>query len=317
MTSTYQPTSDVQEGHDGEQAVVIHTSPVESAPMTENPASVDKATPAPTTRASFWELDHKPGATFVVFLASLVLLIQTSIDCTPTSQCTDYYAWGLSVAVLSLSFSLLLFLLFTFRNDVQASGDPKLEHRLLAAFLFILWIPGAGILTFKTPYVLTGNAYFACWLAFIASGYLFFQSFNIKFPFEALGYDLLKVCLFLILLASVIELTQASLECPPHQSCTRKQAWALAVGIMSTVISFVTLLISVIRKGLPTSVLKIVSLLLFMIWIPGAGVLTFSAPFRETGNAYFACWGAFLSSGNFFYLAWFTKADDSQVKPAV
>jgi len=186
---------------------------------------------------------------------------------------------------------------------------------MLATLLFAFWIPGAGILTFKNPYLVTGNAYFACWLAFVASAYLFFQSFNLKFPFAALGHDMAKVCLFLILLASVVELTQASIDCPPEHHCSGKQKWALTVGIMSSIISLCTLLFAMARGGLPSQLLKFVSILLFAIWIPGAGVLTFSGPFRDTGNAYFACWGAFLASGNLFYLGCFTRADDSQVKP--
>jgi len=262
----------------------------------------------PIDRSTVWWQNAKPGAAFILFLASLVLLIQTSIDCTPTSDCKNYFAWGLSCAVLSITFSLLLFFFLVRRGEAIDNKGAAL-YKVLVTLLFAIWIPGAGVLTFKSPYVVTSNAYFACWLAFISSGYLFAAFWNIKFPWAAFQ-DTPRTCLWVLLLASVIELTAASIDCPPHNSCTGRAAWALSVGIMSTVISFFTLVLYMLQPTLHKAVLKLVGLLLFAMWIPGAGVLTFDGPYRTTGNAYFACWGAFLSSGYLFYICLFPQSED-------
>jgi hypothetical protein len=304
----------MEEPHEGEHHPVVIHSPPEKSPEQAQFATTrpHEEMAKPVDKSTVWWQNAKPGAAFVLFLASLVLLIQTSIDCTPTDNCTKYYAWGLSCAVLSLTFSLFLFLLLARRGEAYDAKGAAL-YKVLVTLLFAIWIPGAGVLTFKSPYVLTGNAYFACWLGFVASGYLFAAFWNIKFPWEAFQ-DTPRVCLWCILLASVVELTQAAIDCPPDQDCTGRPAWALAVGIMSTVISFVTLVVYMLQPTLNKVVLKIVGLLLFAMWIPGAGILTFDGPYTVTGNAYFACWGAFLSSGYLFYICLFPQPEE--VTPA-
>jgi len=201
------------------------------------------------------------------------------------------------------------------RNDYPAHRSPIL-HMVLATLLFAIWIAGAGILTFYSPYFTPGNAYFACWLGFISSAYLWFQVFHHHVPFNTLTFDAPRIVLFLLLLASVIELVQASLNCPARDGgCNnRYQAWALAVGIISTVITFICLIIAIARKFLPNILFKIVAILLFAMWIPGAGVLTYGGgPFNQLGNAYFACWAAFLTSGYLFYLAFFSRWEGADV----
>jgi len=320
MSSDPQATDKMmgEEPHETEHhPVVIHSPPEKSPEQTHDKFAIgqkphEAELAKPVDRNAVWWQNAKPGAAFVLFLASLVLLIQTSIDCTPTSDCKDYFAWGLACAVLSITFSLLLFLLLVRRGEAYDNKGIAV-YKFLVTLLFAIWIPGAGVLTFRSPYVTTGNAYFACWLAFVASGYLFAAFWNIKFPWGAFQ-DTPRVCLWCVLLASVIELTASSIYCPPDQDCTGRRAWALAVGIMSTSISFLTLVWYMLQPTLHKGVLKVVGLLLFAMWIPGAGILTFDAPYRETGNAYFACWGAFLSSGYLFYICLFPQPED--VTPA-
>lgn len=311
--------------------VVIHPSPGGTVEGTQPRAGVETQTYVTDKKGepNLWLHDHRAGTAFVVFLASLVLFVQAGKDCTPRSGCTTYYAWGLSVAVLSTFFSLVLFFLLTLayhrdrtteesaRNDQNypAIQSPIL-HRLLATLLFALWIPGAGILTFYAPYVFPGNAYYACWLGFISSAYLFFQVWHYYVPLNTLTYDAPRIVLWLLLLASIIELVQASLDCPARNGgCpTKELKWALAVGIISTLLTFISLIIAIVRKFLPNILLKIMALLLFAMWIPGAGVLTYGGgPFSFLGNAYYACWAAFLTSGYLFYLAFFSRYETADI----
>jgi len=331
MTSAYPAGSTQQPADPHEHPVVIHPSPGPHEPH----QATDTTPKVGQKGVAFWNLDHRPGTTMVLFLASLVLLIQTCMDCTPVANCTKYFAWGLSVAVVSTTLSMLLFFLLTLRGDYQEDAQygpvegtapirkTRPEHIFLVVLLWCIWLPGTGLLTFISPYTLLGNAYIACWLGFITSSYLLLQTVHHNFAWaHSLGHDVARVALFLIMLASVIELVQASLSCPPLKpnsgggGCdTRLQRWALATGIASSVFAFCTLLIAFFRKSIPPFVLKIVAILLFAWWIPAAGTLTWMDPFTLPGNAYFACWAAYLASGYLFYAALFTRTEEAHVKP--
>jgi len=211
---------------------------------------------------------------------------------------------GYQLLSCQVFFNLVLFFLLTLRRGGGEVEDaPRPEHRVLSTLLFAIWIAGAGVLTFISPYTVVGNAYIACWLGFIASGYLFFVALHTHTQFNVLNYDTPRMVFFLLLLASVVELTQASLDCPPNGGCSGAEtAWSLSVGLISTVIAFVCICIAMIRKYLPNILFKIVATLLFAMWICGAGVLTYGGgPFDYVGNAYFACWGAYLTSGYLFF----------------
>jgi len=69
----------------------------------------------------------------------------------------EVVAWICSVVSLLLS---LLVVVLTPEEDV-------LKWIVLA--MLVIWAVGVGFLTFDGPYVLTGNAYFACWGALIVS----------------------------------------------------------------------------------------------------------------------------------------------------
>lgn len=52
----------------------------------------------------------------------------------------------------------------------------------IAVFLFLWWIPGAGIGTFRDPFQDTGNGYFASWAALIFSLQLAANNFGALAP---------------------------------------------------------------------------------------------------------------------------------------
>ena len=116
--------------------------------------------------------------------------------------------------------------------------------------------------------------------------------------------------LLILLLASIIEfIAVLMLE---HREHYANNEWALACGIVSTVL---TVVIFVVQHYKPESLMKVLfslpkfgevtlevltAFFLFVWWCVGAGIITFQGPFGMTGNGYFACWAALFGAGAFF-----------------
>eukprot|EP00195_Chlamydomonas_chlamydogama_P007672 CAMPEP_0202912154 /NCGR_PEP_ID=MMETSP1392-20130828/56947_1 /ASSEMBLY_ACC=CAM_ASM_000868 /TAXON_ID=225041 /ORGANISM="Chlamydomonas chlamydogama, Strain SAG 11-48b" /LENGTH=139 /DNA_ID=CAMNT_0049602955 /DNA_START=50 /DNA_END=469 /DNA_ORIENTATION=+ len=101
---------------------------------------------------------------YYIFAASVVQLIAAAIVCDERSECKDYEAYAVAVGAISTAFTLVQALLLVFNGGVANKIAPW-----LSLFLVLWWIPGAGIGTFKSPFVITGNGYFASWAAFLFS----------------------------------------------------------------------------------------------------------------------------------------------------
>ena len=78
--------------------------------------------------------------------------------------------------------------------------------------------------------------------------------------------------------------------------CEGNVAWGVALGAISTAVSFVFL----VMPRLPFR--WVAALILFPMWVVGVGVLTFDSPFRVTSNGYFGSWVAFFSSVIWFFV---------------
>ena len=72
------------------------------------------------------------------------------------------------------------------------------------------------------------------------------------------------------------------------------------MGAISVGLKLIHALVASFKPTLADKWAPYLSTLLLLMWIPGAGVLTFRAPFLTTGNGYFASWAAFLASLVFF-----------------
>ena len=106
---------------------------------------------------------------FFIGLASLVLFFE-SVDNVgngegETRRLNDY---AFSVAIISLAFSVVLLLIELGSPGFLQKGKTGLA---CAACFTIWWIPGAGVLTFKGPFIGTGNGYFSSWAGLIFSAY--------------------------------------------------------------------------------------------------------------------------------------------------
>ncbi|CAN0223538.1 unnamed protein product [Ectocarpus sp. 12 AP-2014] len=74
-------------------------------------------------------------------------------------------AWAIFCGLISSFVSGILAFL-------QARGKGDMIHKFqkfIALFFFLWWTLGAGIGTFKGPFTISGNGYFAGWIAFAAS----------------------------------------------------------------------------------------------------------------------------------------------------
>uniref|UniRef100_A0A0G4I317 Uncharacterized protein n=1 Tax=Chromera velia CCMP2878 TaxID=1169474 RepID=A0A0G4I317_9ALVE len=122
--------------------------------------------------------------------------------------------------------------------------------------------------------------------------------------------------LIMILAASAIELTAASINCDnlaKVNMCSNEAAYAVAVGCVSVVCVLLQLILNRAAKNAAPKVEPWMSVFLIIWWIPGASVLTFRSPFVVAGNGYFASWAAVLFAGNFFRLSGLRKLFPSGV----
>jgi len=74
------------------------------------------------------------------------------------------------------------------------------------------------------------------------------------------------------------------------------RAYAIAVTVLSLVLSLSYLFLTILKEIIYTTYGKHMTHLLFIWNFTGASFLTFSSPFTTTGNGYFAAWGCVAAS---------------------
>jgi len=106
----------------------------------------------------------------------------------------------------------------------------------------------------------------------------------------------------LIFAASIIVLVSAARACAGKKVCEYGDAsinYAIAVGVVSMIISGGYILATKYRSSFATSFAPYVSIFLLIWWGFGATITTFNEPFWNVGNGYFASWLGFTMSGSF------------------
>jgi len=96
-----------------------------------------------------------------VLFAGLILLAQAAKDCDDHADCKKEMGWG--VACGCLAFVVAAVLIFA-RQFL-----PEIGLKIAVVFQFLLWAAGWGVLTFRAPYTLVGNGYFALIIGFVLS----------------------------------------------------------------------------------------------------------------------------------------------------
>jgi len=114
------------------------------------------------------------------------------------------------------------------------------------------------------------------------------------------AYKTENVCTALvggILIASCIELAQAAEDCDKFNECDEDEyAYAVAVGSVSLILCVLHFILYNFCPGMIANFNKYIPIFFFLWWAIGTIVMTFDKPFPDTGNGYFACWGAAILS---------------------
>jgi len=100
-----------------------------------------------------------------------------------------------------------------------------------------------------------------------------------------------------ILIASCIELAQAAEDCDKVDMCNEDEyAYAVSVGCISLFLCLLYFILYNFCFGMIGNYNRYVPIFFFLWWAIGTVVMTFDKPFSDTGNGYFACWGAAILS---------------------
>jgi len=106
------------------------------------------------------------------------------------------------------------------------------------------------------------------------------------------------ICVVIICGCSFVVLCQAAVECGGSYSddCSDLFGYTVAVGVISFIISLLALLWSYCGRRSFEQFSPVVAIFFMTWWGLGTAVSTFSDPFSDAGNGYFAAWGAFIAS---------------------
>lgn len=97
---------------------------------------------------------------------------------------------------------------------------------------------------------------------------------------------------------SLVVLIQAAVECSGELSegCQNEFLYTVVLGVISLVLSTLCIFWGQCAETSFRQFSPIVAIFFLIWWGLGTGVSTFSAPFANSGNGYFASWGAFIAS---------------------
>eukprot|EP00457_Paulinella_chromatophora_P010726 gb/GEZN01010838.1/.p1 GENE.gb/GEZN01010838.1/~~gb/GEZN01010838.1/.p1 ORF type:complete len:325 (+),score=28.20 gb/GEZN01010838.1/:121-1095(+) len=243
-----------------------------------------------------------------VLLSSFVLMIQSSMDCDQRNKTCKKVCKGIKICLdncpgcgqsnypIAIALSVVSILicgaviLFTF-------GGPRQDQTMkIVSFLLLgIWLAGVGILTFDAPYLgaFSANGYFATWAAFLASFIIFLRVWAMRIYSRS---DAVAV----LFLGSLVMLIQTAMDCD-NSACNGNLILGVMASVVSTVLSGLILAMSSMEQAIHQSLMTVAAVLCFMLWVATAGLLTFDAPYTFAGNAYFACWICFLTSGAWFF----------------
>lgn len=280
-------SSDENEQSSG--AVVREDGPVadeEGAP-TQNqtsPADIVEATKA-------WSQVAK---SFMFVEVSSLVLMFSCIGAWGPGRSSEL-AYALSVSVISLAACLAIQ-----TGEFLRPGLLERVEKPVSLSLFVWWVVGTGVITFRAPFPVVGNGYFSSW-----AGLIFTSHWALSIDTERFNQlDKGRKILFGFIVASAVEM----FACMPFLISgvfVGQSAWGLTAGFISLV---VCVALFKLHDELDARMAKVTAVVLFTIWAVVAGVCTFDGPFRLAGNGYFASWGGFCLST--FYLQHIVARED-------
>lgn len=105
---------------------------------------------------------HSMRSPLLLLIVSSAVVMGAAIGpCSPSSACTSYNAFAVSLGTISLIICLVLFF--------AAPRAPANVNKVFGTFLLLWWVVGFCVVTFGGPFVSPGNGYFASAASVLAS----------------------------------------------------------------------------------------------------------------------------------------------------
>jgi len=234
-------------------------------------------------------------------VAAVVLILAVSALPPQTTTCWGYaLAVGIVSAAVSLVAALLLEnlagrvpLLPLPPSVAAASGAAALTlNGLLATFLFLWWGVGTGILTIHGPFLSTGNGYFSAWLGFGFS----LLGIGLSLSRTKAAATSGRATLAVLAICSLVIVATAS----PHIADDAKHRTQATTAVVVACTTLVRILVDLFlaQHGASCGALleKVRAAATFLAWTLLASWTSFTGPFAETGNGFFAAWAGVLCS---------------------
>eukprot|EP01060_Flectonema_neradi_P004666 TRINITY_DN1303_c0_g1_i3.p1 TRINITY_DN1303_c0_g1~~TRINITY_DN1303_c0_g1_i3.p1 ORF type:complete len:346 (+),score=43.22 TRINITY_DN1303_c0_g1_i3:74-1111(+) len=216
-------------------------------------------------------------------IASLVVMIEAARECDRGSSCDGYKGWAVACSVISLAVAMGIGAAF------KLGTYPEQYHPGSAVFFTIWWGVGTGCMTFKEPFPIPGNAYFAAWGALIISVNLCMRL--VPKIAEQAGKVAGKRDICWTLMASIVVFIQA-LSCSGSNCGAKEWVWVF-VFICQCVAIVLCLLSLFLSDKIPAQPFAIVLICVCTFgWILG----TFGGPFAIVGNGYIGLTVSFIAS---------------------
>lgn len=195
--------------------------------------------------------------------------------------------YALSVPAISIVLSAYGVGLTVFREDLYGQYGQHLAHALFA------WnFAGACFLTFSSPFTTTGNGYFAAWACFASSAMTMgLTSDVIMERVQGLGPVMGLCASSFVVIFALIDYIGYDVD----DYVRSESIYAMVVSVLTLILCGGLLYFK--RQAGKESLTKKENLIQLAIisvvsvaWVVLACWVTFSGPFYNTGNGYFASW---------------------------
>merc|ERR1711920_335220 len=213
-----------------------------------------------------------------LLLGSIVVLVAATYE----RHVNDVWSWW-AVICSAVSVLITVVLAVSMGSDRGSSIGSYLPS--LSLFLAIWWAFGTGFMTFRSPFVVTTNGYFAAWLS-LGSAVMLYQTHSNSLRSLVGRAGEHGPGLAILALASATLLAKALIDTIGHDYVSGNVIWAfVGSGVSLAICILVANFYTRLNDGF-----KWVALGLTILWVVLVIVLTFDGPYIITSNAFFACW---------------------------
>jgi len=232
----------------------------------------------------------------LVMISSMILLIAVT---TWEGIITSNYDYCISIPSVSLITSSIGIALTLFREDLYYDyGISNYLPYFLGLWNFI----GASYMTFNSPFITTGNGYFACWTTVATSAMTMgVTGTTFKDSIKGIGSLMGVFGSSIVMILALYEYIFGAQSSVTSDLTKSASIYALVVACLTIV-----LLLGIVyfnkhgpylneHDNQKVNMIKFITLSLFTIlWLILACLVTFHGPFVTTGNGYFSSWAGFV-----------------------